>query len=968
MRQTELLDEPITTDSEIQGIPKRRRWPRWLLIIVAVAFITIFAWPPGVVFYTDWLWFKDLGYQTVFSTMLVTKVTLGLTVGLLAAAFTWLNFGLALRPSHEPADVQEVSRETGGEAGWEAGPRSFVINGQRIPVPDLARLAGRLALPAALAIGAYAGLLAWGAWDIWLRYRYQSPFGEADPIFGRDIAFYFFTLPALDALASLLFTLALVSLIGTAAIYVVRGAARVAMREPMLGSDTFSKLRQFAVGRGPRAHLLSLVAVMFLALAGQAYLGIPNLLFSTSGPVAGASYTDINATLPLLYMQVGVAALVAVLAAASLLRSKSGLLWVGLGLYLLTLIGGLLYPAIVQRFSVGPNELAKETPYIIHNIAATRKAFGLDHVEERELPGETALTAQDIQENQGTINNVRLWDQQPLLDTFSQIQEIRTYYDFKSVDNDRYRINGELRQVMLSARELSSASLPNRNWINEQLTFTHGFGLTLGPVNQVTLEGLPVLFVKDIPPVSSAPALKVDRPEIYFGELSNDRVYVKTKSKEFNYPAGEENVFASFAGAGGVAIGSTWRQLLFAARFGDLKLLLSNDLTPESRVLYHRNIKERLGQLAPFLSFDDDPYLVISEGRLFWIVDAYTVSDRYPYSQPAGSGVNYIRNSVKAVADAYQGHVRLYIADERDPLIQTWARIFPGVLKPLSEMPADLRAHLRYPEDIFKIQTAVYSTYHMDQPQVFYNKEDQWSVVSMAEKQGEAESQTMEPYYTIMKLPSERTEEFLLLLPFTPKRKDNLGAWMVARADGEHYGRLLVYRFPKQKLIYGPRQIVARINQDPEISRQLSLWNQRGSQVIFGALLVIPIKESLIYVQPLYLRAETGKIPELKRVIVAAENRIAMEPTLEAGLARIFGNASSAAEDLAQTSQQIPQRASRVGETPAAQSASDVQSLAAQARQHYDRALQAQREGDWTRYGEEIKRLGAAIEQISKQR
>ena len=967
MRQTELLDEPITTEPEVQGIPKRRRRPRWLLIIVAVAFITIFAWLPGVVFYTDWLWFKDLGYQTVFSTMLVTKVTLGLTVGLLAAAFTWLNFGLAVRPSHEPANVQEVSRETGGEAGWEAGPRSFVINGQRIPAPDLARLAGRLALPAAVAIGAYAGLLAWGAWDIWLRYRYQSPFGEADPIFGRDIAFYFFTLPALEALASLLFIVTVVSLIGTAAIYVVRGAARVAMREPMLGSDTFSKLRQFAVGRGPRAHLLSLVAVMFLALAGQAYLGIPNLLFSTSGPVAGASYTDINATLPLLYMQVGVAALVAVLAAASLLRSKSGLLWVGLGLYLLTLIGGLLYPAIVQRFSVGPNELAMETPYIIHNIAATRKAFGLDQVEERELPGETALTAQDIQENQATINNVRLWDQQPLLDTFSQIQEIRTYYDFKSVDNDRYRINGELRQVMLSARELSSASLPNRNWINEQLTFTHGFGLTLGPVNQVTLEGLPVLFVKDIPPVSSAPALKIERPEIYFGELSNDRVYVKTKAKEFNYPAGEENVFASFAGAGGVAIDSTWRQLLFASRFRDLKLLLSNDLTPESRVLYYRNIKERLDQVAPFLSFDSDPYLVISEGRLFWIVDAYTVSDRYPYSQPVG-GVNYIRNSVKAVVDAYQGHVRLYIADERDPLIQTWARIFPGVLKPLSEMPADLRAHLRYPEDIFKIQTAVYSTYHMDQPQVFYNKEDQWSVVSMAEKQGDAESQAMEPYYTIMKLPSERTEEFILLLPFTPKRKDNLAAWMVARADGEHYGRLLVYRFPKQKLIYGPRQIVARINQDPEISRELSLWNQRGSQVIFGALLVIPIKESLIYVQPLYMRAETGKIPELKRVIVAAENRIAMEPTLEAGLARIFGNASSAAEDLAQTSQQIPQQASRVGETPAAQSAATTQSLAAQARQHYDRALQAQREGDWTRYGEEIKRLGAAIEQISKQR
>ncbi|HKQ74706.1 MAG TPA: UPF0182 family protein [Blastocatellia bacterium] len=972
MQQTELLDEPISTESGIQGIPKRRRRPRWLLIIVAVAFITLFAWAPWVVFYTDWLWFKDLGYQTVFSTMLMTKVALGFTAGTLAAAFTWLDFRLALRLSHEPADVQEAGEEAGWEAGREtdskAASRSFVINGQRIPAPDFAWLVGRLALPAALAIGLYAGLLAWGAWDIWLRYRYQSPFGEADPIFGRDIAFYFFTLPALEALTSLLFTLALITLIGTAAIYMVRGAARVAMREPMLGSDTFGKLRQFAVGRGPRAHLLILVAVMFLPLAGQAYLGIPNLLFSTSGPMAGASYTDINATLPLLYAQVGVTVLVAVLAAASLLRSKSGLLWVGLGLYLLTLIGGLLYPAIVQRFSVGPNELVKETPYIIHNIAATRKAFGLDQVEERELPGETALTAQDIRENQGTINNIRLWDQQPLLDTFSQIQEIRTYYDFKSVDNDRYRIDGKLRQVMLSARELSSASLPNRNWINEQLTFTHGFGMTLGPVNQVTLEGLPVLFVKDIPPVSSAPALKVDRPEIYFGELSNDRVYVKTKAKEFNYPAGDENVFASFTGEGGVAIGSTWRQLLFAARFRDLKLLLSNDLTPESRVLYHRNIRERLNQVAPFLSFDGDPYLVISEGRLFWIADAYTVSDRYPYSQPVGSGVNYIRNSVKAVVDAYHGHVRLYIADERDPLIQTWARIFPGVLKPLSEMPADLRAHLRYPEDIFKIQTAVYSTYHMDQPQVFYNKEDQWSVVSMVEKQGESESQVMEPYYTIMRLPSERTEEFLLLLPFTPKRKDNLAAWMVARADGEHYGRLLVYRFPKQKLIYGPRQIVARINQDPEISRQLSLWNQRGSQVIFGALLVIPIKESLIYVQALYLRAETGKIPEFKRVIVAAENRIAMEPTIEASLARIFGNEPSAAEDLAQTSQQIPRQASRVAETPAEQSAADAQSLAAQARQHYDRALQAQREGDWTRYGEEIKRLGVAIEQISKQR
>jgi uncharacterized membrane protein (UPF0182 family) len=401
--------------------------------------------------------------------------------------------------------------------------------------------------------------------------------------------------------------------------------------------------------------------------------------------------------------------------------------------------------------------------------------------------------------------------------------------------------------------------------------------------------------------------------------------------------------------------------MLFATRFADLKLLLSNDLTSESRVLFHRDIGERLAKVAPFLRFDGDPYLVIHENRLFWIADAYTMSDRYPYSQPVG-GVNYIRNSVKAVIDAFHGHVRLYIADERDPMIQTYARIFPGILKPLAEMPAGLREHLRYPEDIFRIQTEVYSTYHMDQPQVFYNKEDQWAVASIGEAQGGG-AQPMEPYYTIMKLPGGQSEEFILMLPFTPKNKDNLAAWMVARADGEHYGKLVVYRFPKQKLIFGPKQVVARINQDPEISRQLTLWDQRGSSVIRGTLMVIPIEESLIYVQPIYLRAESGRIPELRRVIVAAENRIAMEPTLEASLTRVFGAAP------APTAQETLAAASQPGATPAASPPpTDIQGLAAQAKQHYDRAIQAQREGDWARYGEEIKQLGAVIEQMSKQK
>jgi uncharacterized membrane protein (UPF0182 family) len=706
-----------------------------------------------------------------------------------------------------------------------------------------------------------------------------------------------------------------------------------------------------------------------VVFAWQAYLAIPNLLFGTRGPVVGASYTDINATLPILYVKIVVALIVAALAIATIFLSSSKLIWIGLILYILTLGAGWIYPSFVQRFSVAPNELAKETPYIEYNIAATRKAFGLDKIEERELSGEKTLTAQDIKANQPTVNNIRLWDQTPLLSTFAQIQEFRTYYEFQSVDNDRYRINGELQQVMLSPRELSSSSLPNRNWINEYLTFTHGFGLTLGPVDEVTTQGLPVLFIKDIPPVSSIPSLKIDRPEIYFGELSNDRVYVKTSSKEFNYPAGDENVFQNYEGEGGVNIGSKWRQALFSTRFGDLKLMLSNDLVPESRVLFYRNINERLSHVAPYLHFDADPYLVINEGRFFWIVDAYTVSDHYPYSQTVGS-INYIRNSVKAVVDAYHGHVRLYIADEGDPLIQTYARIFPGTLKPLAEMPEGLRAHLRYPEDIFKIQSEVYSTYHMDQPQVFYNKEDLWTVASMGAtgrnsgNESGSRTQTMDPYYTIMKLPGEKTEEFILMLPFTPKNRDNLSAWMVARADAENYGKMVVYRFSKQRLVFGPKQVVARINQDPEISRQLSLWNQRGSTVDLGTLMVIPIEESLIYVQPLYLRAESGRIPELRRVIVATEEKIAMEPTLEAGLARIFGDTTPTAGE------SRPEMTTVKPGDPSAPTppATDTSTLAAQARQHYDQAMQAQRDGDWARYGEEIKKLGTVLEQLSKPR
>lgn len=569
------------------------------------------------------------------------------------------------------------------------------------------------------------------------------------------------------------------------------------------------------------------------------------------------------------------------------------------------------------------------------------------------MSGDGTLTKESIAANAATIENIRLWDQQPLLDTFGQIQEIRTYYDFTSVDNDRYMINGKYRQVMLSARELNSESLPAKSWINERLTFTHGYGVTLGPVNEVAPEGLPVLFIKNLPPESNID-LEITEPSIYYGELSSDHVFVGTKAREFHYPKGEDNVYRAYEGRGGVPLGSFFRKLMFASRFRSFKIVLSEDLTAESRVLYHRNIMNRVATLAPFLSFDRDPYLVIADGRLFWMMDAYTWTRQYPYSTQAPGGVNYIRNSVKAVIDAYHGTTTFYLVDTRDPIAATLDKVFPGMLRPFAEMPQALRAHVRYPEGIFSLQSSIFATYHMTNPAIFYNKEDQWEVPSI-DVAGAA--RPMEPYYTIMKLPGEGQAEFIQMLPFTPRRKDNLAAWMVARSDGEQYGRLAVFQFPKQKVVFGPRQVVARISQDQVISPQVTLWNQQGSEVIQGTLLVIPIEESLIYVRPLYLRANGGKIPELKRVIVAYQNQIAMDVSLEAALARIFGGTAAPA--------------TRRGDAPAQGAAvppppdATIDALAVLARQHFDAATRAQREGDWAAYGEELKKLSAVLEQMT---
>ncbi len=913
---------------------------------------------------TDWWWYQEVGFTEIFIKSLSAKIIVGTLAGLITAAFLLTNLFFATR----------------SKIPWMAAIPEVLI-GKAISIND--QIVKRLGVVISITIALFIGLLASSSWHDVLKFLSSVQFGQKDPIFGQDVSFYVFSLPVYSFGLGLIKTVILISLIACGAIYVLRGRLNLSN---ILGKfdlskvtgkpdSPFDKLRtglflkpaknqiSHSASSGQadskaRLHISILLSLFLITIAIGTYLSLYNLLTTQSGPVFGAAFTDANIMVPILYASVFVYGLAAVLA---LFYGISGKIAPLLGTISLTVLVGfvsLIVPSVFQKFIVAPNELVKETPFIKNNIEATRKAYGLDKIEERNISADKPITAEDIANNNLTIKNVRLWEREPLLSTFSQIQEIRTYYEFSSVDNDRYTINNELRQIMLSPRELASDSLPNKSWINERLTFTHGYGAAVGPVNQVTPEGLPVLFVKDLPPKSEVKELTITRPEVYYGEIPNEYVIVKTKSKEFDYPKGEENVYSTYAGSGGVEINSPLKRLLYSVRFGSLKLLLSSDISKESRILYYRNIKERVSTIAPFLTFDRDPYLVIAEGKMYWILDAYTSTNRYPYSQPLplnGGDVNYIRNSVKAVVDTYDGKVTLYQADPDDPIIKTYAKIFPKTFKKLADMPKGLIPHLRYPEDIFTLQTAIYTIYHMDDPQIFYNKEDQWEIPTIAQgnaAQTENETPTMNPRHMIMKLPGEKQEEFILMLPFTPRGKDNLSAWMVARNDNEQYGKLVAYRFPKDKLVFGPKQIIGRINQDAEISRQISLWDQGGSQVIQGSLLVIPVEESLLYVRPLYLKAATGKIPELKRVIVAYENKIAMEETLEAGLAKIFGTAEGQAKPSVDTpAQTVPVDSSKEG-------------LLEQANQAYQSAINAQREGNWGRYGEEIKKLGEILSKL----
>jgi uncharacterized membrane protein (UPF0182 family) len=823
---------------------------KWLAIFGAVTIILAIFGEKLVNFYFDWLWFETYGYDSVLFTTLSAQLGFGVLLGGIFFLFTFFILKVAYaKTSHLPVILSDTVRRD-------------------LPILDLIGSNLRiLTIVVPLVLAGMAGMVGARNWELVLQYLNYESFGQVDPIFGKDYSFYLFEMPFFIFVKSVLWEILITVSIGIGAIY-------------------FFKRIFYATSNGfvflphARTAITYLAGAAFLLFAMNAYFARYELLFQSNSVVSGIGYADDHGRLPILNLSILIALLGAIGGFLKVYVKDLKKLFIAAGALGVVFVGGNLYPTVLQKFVVGPNELIKETPYIEHTIAATSLAFGLEKTEINELPGTSSLTASIIVKNKATIENIRLWDEDPLLDTLGQIQEIRTYYQFNGADNDRYKINGSYQQTLLSPRELNSSSLPNRNWINEHLTFTHGYGAALSPVNQITPEGLPVLFIQDIPPKSSID-IKIDQPEIYFGELSNDHVFVNTESKEFDYPAGEKNVYKNYAGTGGVKVGSLFRKALLAGRFQTMKILFSDDIVTESRVLMYRNITDRVRKVAPFLELDRDPYLVISEGKLVWMYDAYTVSSRFPYSQTVRNLGNYVRNSVKIVVDAYNGTMDFYISDPKDPIILTYKNVFPDLFKSLTDMPSDLKSHIRYPKDLFAVQTLVYTTYHMKTPQVFYNKEDQWEIP-------EIDNKAMQPYYTIMTLPGREEEEYILMLPFTPRGKSNLSAWMVARSDGEHYGKLGVYTFPKQRLVYGPNQIVARINQDAEVSRQISLWDQRGSSVIQGNLLVIPIEESLIYVRPLYLKADAGKIPELKRVIVGYEDQIAMEQTLDMALQKLF--------------------------------------------------------------------------------
>ena len=927
-----------------------------LLIILLGAVISI---------YPNWLWFRNLNFAPVFWTMIVGKFGLATVIWIVMIVILSVNLYVAQR--FHPAREQKTAFISG-----------MPVSGKTLNI---------LILAAILIVSFVIASRGSAQWNMVLSYLNQQPFGSNDPLFNKDIGFYVFSLPFYTFLREQLLVLILFAGLVTFIWYIKEGGLQM-VGDFLLEEDKPISIPKFNITEKVSKHLLILGAIIVLLIGWGFHLKVYGLLYSTQGPAFGASYTDINIKIPAYRILMIMSFLWGLYLIYSSIRPRikplliSGGIWLGA---ILILANGL--PILVQKFVVKPNELAKESPYIAYNIDLTRQAYNLNKIKEVDFEISESLSPEEIKNHDVTIQNIRVWDERPLLQTYRQIQSIRLYYDFNNVDVDRYMIDNRYRQVMLAARELVVNQLPPqaKTWVNRHLIYTHGYGLAMSPVNEVTTEGLPQLMIKDLPP-SVDINLKIDRPEIYYGEKTDEYVLIKTSAQEFDFPKGDKNVYSNYQGKGGVAISSFMRRLLFAIEFQDPQILFTTYLGPESRIMFNRRIDRRVNAIAPFLAYDTDPYMVVSNGRLYWIQDAYTISNMYPYSKRSKSRfrnrkLNYIRNSVKVIIDAFDGDVTYYMIDEQDPILKTYSKVFPDLLKNFEEMPADLKKHIRYPKDLFNIQVDTYSTYHMQDVQVFYNQEDLWEQPD--EMYGD-NRQKMEPYYIIIKLPEEEKEEFLLMLPYTPSKKDNMIGWLAARSDLPHYGTLLVYKLSKDKLAYGPMQIEARIDQQTEISRELSLWDQRGSRVIRGNLLAIPVSNSFIYVEPIYLEAKqeeaettragspqsnvksqkqqntrssrrniarTAALPELKRVIVALGNRVSMEKKLDQALLSVL--------DV----KEIPAKVQPVHITATQEEPSKLGVLALE---YYLKAKEYLQQGDWAGYGKQLEKLEEILKQLSK--
>jgi uncharacterized membrane protein (UPF0182 family) len=937
---------PETIDWPQETYPPRRRRRRFLALIAILAVIMLGS-RTALSYFVDILWFRSLGYGEVFAKSLSLQWGIFATFAAVTFFVLYGTFAL-LRRVHD---------------GDLPSGHTIMIGGQplKLSVEPVIRI---LAVGVSLLVAGASGAAMMAEWPVLALFWYAEPSSGTviDPIFSKPLNFFLFTLPAWHVILNWLLMLALIPcilaslfLLFTGGVNAVAGA--LDQRRIRYGSSP-SRWRGLSIA----------LAFLLLVVAIREYVARFDLLLDPHTIFQGVTYTDAHVTIAGMLVISLALLLGAAIAIVNAVRTSTGRLVVvalvpAAVCYLMFAVVGWY----VSNFIVKPNELVREQPFITHNIEMTRQAFGLDKFQQREFPAETTIGATDPANNQATLRNIRLWDWRALQDTLRQIQEIRTYYDFPDIDIDRYEVDGSMREVMLAARELNVDKLPesSRNWINDKLIYTHGYGITMNPVNGFTSEGLPTLMLSNMPVQSTVPGLNVTRPEIYYGEMTNTDVYVKTRQQEFNYPQGQTNNLTSYEGSGGIVLGGLLRRILLSIDRGDLgKLPFSDDVNPESRLLMRRNIRERVSALAPFLTYEQDPYIVLGEdGRLSWVIDAFTTSDNYPYSshyQAEDQSLNYVRNSVKAVVDAYDGTTTFYSFDDQDPILATYRRVFPTLFKDASSMPAGLRKHVRYPELLLKLQGQVYGLYHMTNPEVFYNREDLWTVateVGMGDG-GEQATLAMQPNFVLMKLPGETGEEFVEILPFTPANRNNLIGWIAGRSDGANYGTSVVYDFPKTRLVDGPLQIEARIDQNAQLSGQLTLWNQQGSHVRRGSLLVIPCGKALLYAEPIYLQADRSPMPELRLVVLALQDKLAYGTTFEAALASLFGgNASSLSA--AETPQATAPAAG------ATQPATDLNGLIGEASMDFADYQRLTAEGKLGEAGEKLDQLKRTLDKLN---